>query len=99
MKTIKVSKQPVRIAEIVYMKSDINYTEFFLRNGNKIVSCHTLKRFEEQLPSQRFKRIDKGTLINSGYLKHIGSDSVTLVDNTVLKISRRRKQILSQFNY
>lgn len=99
MRTINVSKQPVKIAEIVYMKSDVNYTEFFLRNGDKIVSCHTLKRFEEQLPSQKFKRIDKGTLINSGYLKHIGINSVTLLDNTVLKISRRRKQVLSQFTY
>jgi len=78
--------------DILFLRGDINYTEFHLVNGKKMVSSFTLLRHQEKLSS--FIRVSKNHLVNPAFVKgleHQGSyASVTLTNGSQLKVSRRR---------
>lgn len=84
----------VKPDEIIRCQSDNNYTRFFLKTGQNILVCRTLKDYEELLEPLGFFRIHKSDLINLQYLKKYKRGEggmVTLDDGTQLEVSRRRK--------
>jgi DNA-binding LytR/AlgR family response regulator len=80
------------ISEIVLLKGDINYTEFHLENGKKLVSSFTLLRHQEKLGS--FVRISRNYLVNPAFVKKMERSgthaNIEMVNGSQLKISRRR---------
>ena len=84
--------------EILFLKGVINYTEFYLTNGKKVISSFTLKRHEEQIDG--FLRVSKSHLLNPEYIKTVkieGSDKTVILNNgSRIKVSRRRKDVLDQ---
>ncbi|MGB3079838.1 MAG: LytTR family DNA-binding domain-containing protein [Saprospiraceae bacterium] len=50
--------------EILYCKSESNYTLIYLRSGKSQLISKTLKSVEDKLPSSTFLRIHKSYLIN-----------------------------------
>ena len=47
----------IDLEQILFIKSDNNYSEFYLKNGDKKMSSRTLKEYERLLSSQNFFRI------------------------------------------
>jgi DNA-binding LytR/AlgR family response regulator len=82
--------------EIMFLKADINYTEFHLINGKKIVSSYTLLRYQEV--HQSFLRINKSHLLNPLYVAkvncHGNEREVQLKNGKLIKVSRRRRDVL-----
>ncbi len=78
--------------DILYLRGDINYTEFHLVDGKKIVSSSTLLKHQEKLIS--FIRVSKSHLVNPVFVKvlmHQGCyASIILTDGSEFKVSRRR---------
>ena len=78
--------------EILFLKGDINYTEFHLVDGKKIVSSSTLLKHQEKLIS--FIRVSKSHLVNPVFVKnmeHQGAYAqIELLNGNHLKVSRRR---------
>lgn len=91
METIIVSKIPLKVDDILYLKSELNYTRFYLTTGKLILSSFTLKVFECQLPDAKFKRINRGVLVNINFIKDKQENRVILKNDVILKISRRRR--------
>ncbi|WP_108422874.1 LytR/AlgR family response regulator transcription factor [Flagellimonas amoyensis] len=56
--------------DILYLKSDNNTTDFFMRDGNVISAFKTLKSFEDKLPKV-FIRIHQSYILNSRYVSRI----------------------------
>nr|WP_299167308.1 LytTR family DNA-binding domain-containing protein [uncultured Allomuricauda sp.] len=56
--------------DILYLKSDNNATDFFMRDGNVVSAFKTLKSFEEKLP-ESFIRIHQSYILNSRYVSRI----------------------------
>ena len=56
--------------EILYLKSDNNATDFFMKDGNVISAFKTLKSFEDKLPKS-FIRIHQSYILNSRYVSRI----------------------------
>jgi two-component system LytT family response regulator len=84
----------VRPDEIIRCQADNNYTRFYMKSGQNILVCKTLKDYEELLEPLGFFRIHKSDLINLHYLKKYKrgeGGTVTLDDGTQLEVSRRRK--------
>ena len=85
----------VKIADISWLESDNNYTNFYLKDGKKIVVSKTLKEYDEMLTPFRFFRIHKSHMINLAYLERYRKGeggSVIMEDGTELEVSRRRKE-------
>lgn len=83
------------VNEIIRLESFGNYSFVFLTDGQRIVTSHNLKVFEEILPPTLFFRIHQSYIINTNYLKKIGKDQgdmVEMSDSTKIPIARRRKE-------
>ena len=86
--------------DIIYLRADINYTEYRLNTGAKLVSGFTLKKHQDREEYKHFIRINRSYLLNPKYIKEvieIGSiKMVKLIDGTLVKVSRRRLSVLNQ---
>jgi two-component system LytT family response regulator len=83
----------VKVASIMYLQADTNYTILHLSGLNKIVATRALGEFENLLAEPAFFRIHKSTIINMSFLQGYSSyqgNFAELNDGTRLSISRRR---------
>ena len=93
-KGIKVS-----VNDIILLRGDANYTNFFFQHRKKFTVSHSLKYFEERLLCNGFLRIHRSYLVNSKFIKTTNLDelTVTLMDGTELKVARRRMNTLKNY--
>ena len=88
--------QVEKVENILYCKSENNYTIFFLKGGGgKIMVSKTLKEYDEILSDYNFLRVHQSYLINLAevkrYVKGEGGYVILSNDDSV-DVSRRRKQ-------
>jgi two-component system LytT family response regulator len=83
--------------EIIYCKSDGNYSTLALTGNRKMTVSKPLKYFETNISSEQFVRIHKSYLANiihiKKYLKRDGGELV-MINNDVLPVSRNNRQEL-----
>lgn len=83
-------------SEIIFLRGDINYTEFHLLNGRMLVSSSTLLSHEKKLND--FIRVSRKHLVNPEYIKNIeksnGTKSLLMHNGERITIARRKKYIL-----
>ena len=92
----------IELKNIVYLKSDANYTHIHILPNKKITAPKTLKYFEDILDEHRFFRVHKSHLVNlsfiNSYLKGKGG-YVVLSDGTKLEVAvRRKEELLKKLN-
>ena len=90
----------IELKEIIYLKAEGSYVNFFLKDGTKILASKNIKDFEEQLTqTEGFFRTHRSFLINTAFITNISSDNtgVTLNGNAEIAIARERKQDFIQF--
>jgi two-component system, LytTR family, response regulator len=79
--------------EIVRLEGESNYTKFFFTGNKTILTSKTLKEYEEILCNHGFIRIHKSHIVNRIHVVNYSGDGIlTLVDNSKVEISRRRKE-------
>lgn len=83
--------------EIIFCKSDNNYTDIFLAGNRKIVVSKTLKYIEDLLPESIFLRVHKSFIVNKNhirkYLKSNGGELV-LSNNKIVPVSKTQRDEL-----
>lgn len=84
------------VQDIAFLRASVNYTEFHLTDGRKIVSSYTLIHHENQIKS--FLRINKSYLINPTYIEKVNAvgskREVQLRNGECIRVSRRRRGVL-----
>jgi two-component system LytT family response regulator len=83
----------VKVADLMYLQADSNYTILHISGLDKIVATRSLGEFEKILEGSMFFRIHKSTIINMNFLKAYSSyegNFAELTDGTRLSISRRK---------
>lgn len=86
--------------EIMYCKSDGNYTEIFFKEQKKEVLSKKLKDVELLLQSENFFRVHKSYLVNVKYIKEfVKSDGHYLVleNDVTIPVARLKKNELLDF--
>jgi two-component system LytT family response regulator len=87
----------VSITSIVYAMSNSNYTNFILKENQKLHVCRTLKEVENMLAPHPFIRVHHSYIVNLNEVKkYIKGEGGTLImsDNTNINVSRSHKEIL-----
>jgi len=89
---IKSGYEHIRVAihDIVYIKSDADYTEIHLQE-KKYLSSEPLRFWEEKLDSQQFVRIHKSYIINASKIEKIIGNQVYLSGKATLPVGRAYK--------
>lgn len=83
--------------DIILFTSESNYTNVYLKNGKKILVTKTIKLYDDLLSNSGFFRVHQSHLVNlSSIVKYTNGDggSITLSDNSVVDVSRRKKDSL-----
>jgi two-component system LytT family response regulator len=93
----KEKMETILIEDICYLKSDSNYTNIFLINGEKKVVSKTLRDFELQLSelSDKFMRVHQSYLVNlKEILKYVpeASGNLILKNGSVIPVSKSYKE-------
>ncbi len=87
-------KKKVNPAEVLFLRANVNYTEFFLQGGEILVVSKTLKELEKRFIQYDFFRTHKSFMVNlnhvTGYQIHEGL-LVKMEDHHNVNLSRRRK--------
>jgi two-component system LytT family response regulator len=85
----------VQTEQIVYCRSEGNYTTFYLKDKRCIMISKQLGVYEKILPAQAFIRIHSQYIINTSYVTKYSKGSggsVTLTTGEELPVSANRKQ-------
>ena len=84
----------VNIGDILYCKSEGNYTAFYLTNGQNPLVTRQIGSYEELLPEPLFCRVHRQYIINvnkvSKYIKGRGG-YVVMSDGKVIDVAARKK--------
>lgn len=89
----------VEIEDIIYCKSDGNYTEVYMTEGKREVLSKKIKEVEALINSPSFFRAHHSYLVNLGYVSEfIKSDGQYLIlkDGSTVPVSRSKKGNLLQ---
>ncbi|MBO6515362.1 MAG: response regulator transcription factor [Bacteroidia bacterium] len=89
----------VRLTDIVRLESDVNYTRFHLRAGNKVLVTRTLKEFDDMLSDNGFIRVHQSHLVNVEHIvEFVKADGghLNLNDGSYVPVSSRRKSLVLQ---
>jgi two-component system LytT family response regulator len=84
----------LQITDIIRCQSEINYTNIFLKDKQKLLVAKTLKEFEEMLVDYNFFRVHNSHLINLAYIKSYNKGKggyITMMDNSSIEVSTRRR--------
>lgn len=84
----------MEIKNIIRCEAQGNYTQFYFKDGSKILVSKTLKGYERILSELHFFRINRSQLVNLKCIKIVGrqrNPAVTLDDGTELVMSSFRK--------
>ncbi|NLU37335.1 MAG: response regulator transcription factor [Bacteroidales bacterium] len=87
----------INLNDIVRCESSINYTQFIMNDGSKMMVTKTLKEYDELLAPHGFIRIHKSHLVNmNAIVRYIKGDGgwIELTDGVKIEVSRRKKDIL-----
>lgn len=85
----------LHVADLVRCESSSNYTILYTKDKQKLVMTKTLKEVESMLEGHAFFRIHHSHLVNLDFIKtyHKGNGgTVTMLDNSELAVSTRRKE-------
>jgi two-component system LytT family response regulator len=86
----------VEIKDILYAKSDNNYTSFLLIDNKSILISKPLKSFDDKLKNHHFFRVHQSYLINVNYISSFNkrNDEVILNAKHAIPVSQSRKKNL-----
>ena len=85
----------VNVDQIIYLKGEVNYTRFYLANGELVMTSRTLKEYDNILQDFGFFRIHQSFLVNLSFVTEYikGEGGIAIMKNgDQLSISRRRKK-------
>lgn len=80
--------------EIIYCKSEGNYSVVHLISNEKLISSRNLKEFENSLSDKIFLRVHNSYVINLMHIIKFTNDidgTIELINNVEVPISRRRR--------
>lgn len=92
----------VDISDIIRCESDRNYTQFFLRDGEKILVSKSIKEYTELLEDYGFFRVHQSHMANLYHLKRYDKEDCICImsDNSRVPVSYRKKEdLMKQFKY
>lgn len=86
----------VAFNDIVYLKAERAYTNFFLNSGKTIVAAKPLVEFEEILPQESFFRSHRSVIVNLKHVQSINKKNFTisLANGEEVPLAENKKQLL-----
>lgn len=88
---------PILLEDILYLKADNVYTEFYLKNRKRIVVSKPLKEYDSLLRQKHFFKAHRSYIMNTLHIDKISQSEALMYDKSVIPISRDRKKELEEY--
>jgi two-component system, LytTR family, response regulator len=83
----------IDLKDIICLKAEGSYVQFYLADGNKILVSKNLKEYEEQLTTaEGFFRTHRSYLVNTHHVQRVNSDGAILLTRDLLAALSREKR-------
>lgn len=86
----------IRVADIVCLQADKDYTQITLSDGRRLSTLGTLTSFEQQLPTQDFIRVQRSHIIALSHVRSYSSQSVTLTTGDTVPIGKTYRDAVEE---
>lgn len=83
----------IMLADILYMEADRNYSRFFTKDREYLLSI-TLKTIEEKMTMQLFMRIHRSYLINISHVDEVAESYVMIAKKSIPLGTGMREQLM-----
>jgi DNA-binding LytR/AlgR family response regulator len=81
----------IAAADIIFIKSDADYTEVYLP-GKKYLSSDALRQWLEKLDKDRFIQVHKSYVVNVSRISKVSGNRIFLAEDQVVPIGRAYKE-------
>ncbi|MBO4529059.1 MAG: response regulator transcription factor [Paludibacteraceae bacterium] len=85
----------VDYANLIYVEGQSEYVTFHLKDKKRITAYYSLKRLEEELPSNEFVRIHKSYIVSLSYIESVEGNMVSIAGQK-LSIGKNYKDSLME---
>lgn len=86
----------IDLKDVIYCKTDGNYTQFHMANGERLLATHALKFYEKLFHEKGFFRINRFYLINLEHIRSIfRKETIIMTGGRKINISTRNRKKLS----
>ena len=94
--TTKSEIRVIDLDDILYLKSDSNYTEIHLADDSKILTSNTLKKYEVNLNALHFIRVHNSYIIQKSQIATFlpNSNTILLRNSQEIPVSRSKRERL-----
>ncbi|MHA8108554.1 LytR/AlgR family response regulator transcription factor [Aquirufa sp. A-Brett2-W8] len=96
---LALGDQIICIKDVLHIEGEGNYSKFHMNDGSRIISCRTLKYFEEFLLANSFIRPSKSAIVNMNAILAIDYNIhkiIKLINDHQVTISRRQIKPLKE---
>lgn len=87
----------VRAEDILYCQGDGNYTFIHFNSGRRVMVATTLGILAERLIPRDFVRVNRSALVNTSHILDYDDHEITLTNDRVLSIARRRRAAVREW--
>jgi len=89
----------IDIKSISHFRSSSNYTYIHLIDGEPILVCKTLKKFEDRVQHHNFMRVHQSSLIKVSLISKVDvhTNTITLITGAEVPLARSKKSGLIQY--
>lgn len=87
----------INVKNIIRCEADVNYTNFYLDNNEKLLVSKTLKEFAELLEPAGFFRTHQSHLVNLDYISRFDKTEgghLVMADESIVPVSLRKREFL-----
>lgn len=86
------------VEDIMYCKSQSNYSTFFFSDGRKTLVSKTIKEIEKTMGPYSFQRVHRSFLINPDYMKKYNRGDggyLIMEDDQIIPVSNQHKSLVT----
>lgn len=82
--------------QILYIQASSNYSIIYLVNGKQILTCKTLKNWEDEINHPYFYRCHRSYIVNTKHIHsiHLGTNSLE-IEGVKIPIARLRRKMMA----
>ncbi len=89
-KIIEISGSPIYVNDILYMEANNGYTSIYTKKENYITSSY-LSDVYKKIKTTYFAQVHRSYVLNLRYVKFFTSTEITMIDETIIPLSRKNK--------
>ncbi|MBK8404976.1 MAG: response regulator transcription factor [Saprospiraceae bacterium] len=86
------SNHLVSVNDILYLKSDHVYLEFYLKNGNQLLSRSNIENYLNKLEAYGFLKCHRSYVVNTNHITSWNKEALILTGGQMIPISKMFKE-------